>query len=240
MLLLILFLFASSHLMGLPNLALQNNLHLSDSLSLQQDSVHLVAKGETLYAIASKYGIKVSDLKNANQLKDSHIEVGQKLMLPIPLFEEVEVKDTIQSYQDSLYTVKKGDVLSIVAAKHQLDTEDLVKWNALESADKIYVGQEISLYPPINLQLDSLKVEIAQPKEILEEDSARTERQTTVNKVPIDKLKTDTLQTERRDITDVANNQRLAYDFTPSGIKTAINVFVLLLLLAIFIYNINK
>lgn len=40
---------------------------------------HTVAKGETLYAIARKYGVKVDDVKKLNNLGESAISIGQKL-----------------------------------------------------------------------------------------------------------------------------------------------------------------
>jgi LysM repeat protein len=43
---------------------------------------HVVAKGETLSAIAKLYGITVADLKRANNLTGDEIRVGQKLALP--------------------------------------------------------------------------------------------------------------------------------------------------------------
>ncbi|MDY7031374.1 MAG: N-acetylmuramoyl-L-alanine amidase [Thermodesulfobacteriota bacterium] len=46
-------------------------------------NVHIVQKGENLWSIASKYGIRVSDLQKLNHLKDiHHIIPGKKLLLP--------------------------------------------------------------------------------------------------------------------------------------------------------------
>ena len=41
-----------------------------------------------------------------------------------------------------MYTVKKGDNLTRIAAKHHVTTSDLINWNQLES-DKILVGQTL-------------------------------------------------------------------------------------------------
>lgn len=40
---------------------------------------HTVAQGETLYAIARKYGVKVDDIKKLNNLGDTAIKPGDKL-----------------------------------------------------------------------------------------------------------------------------------------------------------------
>lgn len=43
--------------------------------------VHEVQEGEYLYAIARRYGVRVSDLKNWNQLDSENLSVGQKLLI---------------------------------------------------------------------------------------------------------------------------------------------------------------
>ncbi len=44
-------------------------------------SRHIVRKGDTLYGIASQYGISVQDLKRWNDLKDTHLFIGQQLII---------------------------------------------------------------------------------------------------------------------------------------------------------------
>lgn len=43
---------------------------------------HVVKKGETLSSIAKKYGVTISELKNANALKNDNIREGQTLKIP--------------------------------------------------------------------------------------------------------------------------------------------------------------
>ena len=43
---------------------------------------HTVVKGETLYSIATTYGVSVQSLKESNKLKVNELRVGQKLMIP--------------------------------------------------------------------------------------------------------------------------------------------------------------
>jgi LysM repeat protein len=43
---------------------------------------HVVAKGDTLSAIAKTYGVSVADLKKANSLTGDDLKVGQKLTIP--------------------------------------------------------------------------------------------------------------------------------------------------------------
>lgn len=43
---------------------------------------HRVAKGDTLYAIAKKYGVTVNQIRDANNLSSTKISIGQRLKIP--------------------------------------------------------------------------------------------------------------------------------------------------------------
>jgi N-acetylmuramoyl-L-alanine amidase len=43
---------------------------------------HVISRGETLIAIANRYQVSVSRLRNANELKDDTIRIGQVLQIP--------------------------------------------------------------------------------------------------------------------------------------------------------------
>lgn len=45
-------------------------------------ATHTVKRGDTLNAIATKYGVTLSALKHENNLKGNHIEIGQTLVIP--------------------------------------------------------------------------------------------------------------------------------------------------------------
>ncbi len=51
-------------------------------LNISQYGSHTVKKGETLYKIASKYGISVTELKEMNKLKSNTLNHNQKLKVP--------------------------------------------------------------------------------------------------------------------------------------------------------------
>jgi len=48
----------------------------------KQPSVHKVRKGENLSKIASRYGVSVNALRQANNLKSDALQIGQKLKIP--------------------------------------------------------------------------------------------------------------------------------------------------------------
>jgi len=47
-------------------------------------TTHVVAAGDTLYALATQHGVTVADLQAANGLPDDHIYAGQVLRIPPP------------------------------------------------------------------------------------------------------------------------------------------------------------
>lgn len=46
------------------------------------------------------------------------------------------------------YTVQRGDTVYAIAFSNSLDYRDVARWNRIESADRIFVGQELRLTPP--------------------------------------------------------------------------------------------
>ncbi|MBC7653142.1 MAG: LysM peptidoglycan-binding domain-containing protein [Oligoflexus sp.] len=66
-------------------------------INKSKEITHKVAPGETLYSIASKYNMRVDDLKLLNDLKTSGLTVGQKLKVisneKVSLTQEVEIND---------------------------------------------------------------------------------------------------------------------------------------------------
>ena len=46
------------------------------------------------------------------------------------------------------YTVQRGDTLYAIAFANSLDYRDVARWNRIESADRIFVGQDLRLTPP--------------------------------------------------------------------------------------------
>ena len=120
---------------------------------------HQVKKGESLGSIAQKYGTTVQSIQTVNKIKNPNsIRVGTTLIIPtsqIPTSQSTKKttnsstkKPPAKSSRPSSYTVAKGDSLGKIAKKYGLSTEDLLAWNNLSNANKIYVGQSILLYPP--------------------------------------------------------------------------------------------
>ncbi|MBE9585323.1 LysM peptidoglycan-binding domain-containing protein [Mucilaginibacter sp. JRF] len=90
-------------------------------------SVHKIRNGETLGAIADKYGVEVQDLKVWNNLRNNKAVIGKILRLTPP-----EKASTVKSSPKKIkefvtYKVKRGDTLSEIAAKFEGSSVEKIK-----------------------------------------------------------------------------------------------------------------
>jgi lysophospholipase L1-like esterase len=76
--------------------------------------VHNIRRGETLSAIADKYGVGLAELKRANNLKSSNIRAGKTLKIPAIGTEARNIERTeyvaLPMLQDSLYYFYDFDI----------------------------------------------------------------------------------------------------------------------------------
>ncbi|THD42194.1 LysM peptidoglycan-binding domain-containing protein, partial [Enterobacteriaceae bacterium ML5] len=54
----------------------------STAKATKKPSKHTVKRGDTLSAIASKYGVSMTEIKTANHMKSGEVQLGQTLTIP--------------------------------------------------------------------------------------------------------------------------------------------------------------
>lgn len=102
---------------------------------------HTVRSGESLYKIATDNGITIDELKAANNLTNDAVKAGQTLVIPAKGEATKHVADKPEP-KTSKYTVRKGDNLGKIAAKHGITVDQLKELNNLTD-NNIMVGQSI-------------------------------------------------------------------------------------------------
>ena len=123
-------------------------------ISAFAESTHMVKKGETLYGIAKKYQITISELKAANNLSDKDVlKAGQKLVIPSA---DIENAATLSSTNSSAstsnsssktetYIVQKGDTLYGIAKKYDIKVSEIYSLNGMSQKDVLKVGQKLKV-----------------------------------------------------------------------------------------------
>jgi LysM repeat protein len=101
-----------------------------------QGQVHTVQRGETLSAIAARYGTTSQAIAQANGLANAnYIYAGQRLTIP----------GGGSPATGGTYIVRPGDTLAAIAARHGTTVAALVRANRLANANYIYAGQRLTL-----------------------------------------------------------------------------------------------
>ena len=108
---------------------------------------HKVRRGDTLGKIAGKYGVSVSSIKRANNMRGSTVMVGQSLVIP-GLKGSVSTASTSSSSQHNLstarYTVRRGDTLGAIAARHRVSIGSIKNANNMRGS-LIKPGQVLTI-----------------------------------------------------------------------------------------------
>jgi len=94
------------------------------------NAVHVVRKGDTLYAISRRYGVPVRDLVSTNRLRSPYtLEIGQRVKVP-----------TAQ-----VYVVKKGDTGYSISRRFGVNVSALMRENGIKAPFRLEIGQTLKL-----------------------------------------------------------------------------------------------
>ena len=110
-----------------------------------EDIVHIIEKGDTLYALSKKYNTPIDSILKKNNLADpSKIKVGQKIIIPV----ENSAKDDKKTKTNSdtlTHVVQKGDTLYALAKKFGIKFSDLLKLNGINEKTPLKIGQILKI-----------------------------------------------------------------------------------------------
>lgn len=94
--------------------------------------IYTVKAGDSVYKLATSYGITTNDIVYANQLSNpDRLAIGQALIIPVDYFE---------------YTVKRGDSLYLIARRYNTSISKIMEANpGITVPSTIYIGQNIRI-----------------------------------------------------------------------------------------------
>ena len=101
---------------------------------------YIVKKGDTLYSVASKYGVTIKALMEENHLNKVTIFTGQALIVPTHYHQAGE----------GTYTVQPGDTLWNIAMRYDLSLKELKDANNLKE-NMVLIGQRLTIPGDINV-----------------------------------------------------------------------------------------
>lgn len=121
-----------------------------------------VQRGDTLFGLAKRHGVTISDLERLNGLDTAVLKPGQKLVLPAgarvliaasppdnprapPASRPVPAR--VAGWSGS-YTIKTGDSLYLVARRHKVSLADLETANAISNPRRVRPGTVLRVPGP--------------------------------------------------------------------------------------------
>jgi peptidoglycan DL-endopeptidase LytE len=147
---------------GLFVLFLLLSIFSSNALATQ----YKVKNGDTLSSISKKFGVSVSQIKQANNLQQSQLKKNQVLNISTKKISKHAAKSKARS---SYYTVKKGDTLSKIAQKTHSPVKTIMSLNNVNKKS-LRVGQKLIL-----AKLDSTQekpISVTEDEDMEEDDSS--------------------------------------------------------------------
>lgn len=124
--------------------------------------VYVVQQGDTLAAIAERFGVTVEALRAANNLNSDALQVDQQLLIPLTPTPETQSDETAVAATATpeatptpvpptatptpavrTYIVQQGDTLYLIAQRFGVTIDEIVRLNPNINPDSLQVGQEL-------------------------------------------------------------------------------------------------
>ncbi len=108
--------------------------------SCPEGNYYTIQAGDTFYAIATRYGISVDDLREANPYVDpDRLRVGQMICIPLAVAPVTCPTGTIS------YTIQAGDTFYSLARKFRVSLDAMLQVNPGINPDALLIGQKICI-----------------------------------------------------------------------------------------------
>ncbi|PCI76711.1 hypothetical protein COB21_04080 [Candidatus Aerophobetes bacterium] len=104
-----------------------------------------VKQGDMLEKIAKQFGVGVKSIMEVNQLKNTRLKIGQKLIIPQRIAKTKVVETTAS--EAAYYTVQPGENPWTIAKKNNIQVDQLLKLNNMnkQSAKTLRPGNKLRI-----------------------------------------------------------------------------------------------
>lgn len=98
--------------------------------------LHTIEKGQSLYSIASMYGVSQSDIIKLNPGSDEKIFIGHTLRIP---------RSAANAQKETYHTIASGETLYRLTVKYNISAKAICEANPGLSAENFRIGQVIRI-----------------------------------------------------------------------------------------------
>ena len=120
--------------------------------------VHIVRRGDSLWSISRRYGVRMSHLRltNPKTTQGRYLKIGSKLLIPtnkkkssLKPKEEAIITKNVQNGNYKLHTVRQGDTLWDISRRYRVSLDSIVanNHNIKSKRDIIHIGTKIIIKP---------------------------------------------------------------------------------------------
>ncbi len=106
---------------------------------------HRVQRGETLTALAARYGVTINQIVNENNLRSTNIQVGQRLRINADASRARSSATTTNAGPSTVrHSVRRGENLTMIAQRYGVTVRQIMDWNNLRNST-IRPGQRLRI-----------------------------------------------------------------------------------------------
>jgi LysM repeat protein/ABC-type branched-subunit amino acid transport system substrate-binding protein len=110
--------------------------------------IHIVAMGQTLYSISRIYGVSVAEIEKLNpEVKIDSLQINQVLKIPVSKKEITENQDNLKA-GFIIHKVKEKETIFSLSKQYRLSQDSLFKYNKSLAREGLKAGQDIII--PVN------------------------------------------------------------------------------------------
>lgn len=139
--------------------------------TVEEDKIHVVQKGETLYRISRNYGVSIDELRKANPGLTETISIGQRIVVP--------KKKIINPYFD--YEVESQQTVKKFCKEWEITTKEFLVFNP-SVGRRVYPGQIVRI--PISKNVEITPLEPGEVEPETEIESGETEQELVSGETP--------------------------------------------------------
>ncbi len=129
--------------------------------AIDPTTIHRVRKGETLKAIAGRYGVRTSDITSMAEnrsVKWKKLKIGQEIVVPVPTATastaeqmdgrqesaaHVQQASAPRESHEIVYTVHRGETLGRIARQLGVSVDEICRQNRIKNPNQIEPGQKL-------------------------------------------------------------------------------------------------